>query len=74
MPSTAPAEVSEVRIARQYGLPYLGADEQDPPNPHFASGTDPYRDGPQTPAGDLATTLFGALDGVLNFLPSGVGR
>lgn len=57
-----------------YGLPVLGADEQDPPNPHFVSGTDPYADGPQTPTGDLATTLFGALDGVLNFLPSGAGR
>lgn len=57
-----------------YGLPVLGADEQNPPNPRFVSGTDPYGTGPQSSTEDLATTLFGALDGVLNFLPAGVTR
>lgn len=56
-----------------YGLPYLDASEQNQPNPHFVSGTDPYGDGPQTPSQDLSATLFGALQGVLNFLP-GAGR
>lgn len=57
-----------------YGLPVLGASEQNPPNPQFVSGTDPYGEGPQSTGGDLATTFFGALDGILNLLPAGPAR
>lgn len=71
---TAPRDALQIGDTRGpscYGLPVLGADEQNPPNPHFVIGTDPYARTPQTPTEDVATTFFGALAGVLNFAPGG---
>lgn len=64
-------EIGDTRGPSCYGLPVLGESEQNPPNPSFKVGTDPYSRDPETPTGDLAQTFFGALAGTLNLLPGG---